>query len=474
MKTWKIAYVLIFCVLFCLNFHQAKTQVSVMITSSAELNKALLKAKPGDTLRLGNVEFSGNSIRINISGEEGKPVVIQSHDQGKARITAPVRIEGNYVCMEGISFSGNGNLEILGSGCRVSHCIFNDVKTGKWIRVFPGSSRVEIDHNLFENKTNNREMDRNCQLMQIVVRNENERHHIHHNFFTDIPKGKTGNGFETLQLITENNPFDPPGGHCNSVIENNLFIRCNGESEIISVKSNGNVIRGNVFRASQGSLVLRHGDDNEVTGNLFFGDGVKDSGGVRLQGTGQVVANNYFHGLSQLGLGMMDGTPDDLYIRVENAKILYNSFVNCAKSFVIGINHSSHPNGTVPKDCVVEGNLFYFEEPDGPENIVEFIQNDQPENWLWKNNLAFGMAGPKVSEGFFYSNPNLEVMENGMAIPTDKTPDFEVDVVVPDPIRTDLLGAKWKNRRTPGAIQYPIADQDFVINPEKRAGPYAP
>jgi poly(beta-D-mannuronate) lyase len=332
---------------------------------------------------------------------------------------------------------------------------------------------VEIDHNLFENKTNNREMDRNCQLMQIVVRNENERHHIHHNLFRDITKGKTGNGFETLQLITENNPFDPPGGLCNSLIEDNLFLRCNGESEIISVKSNGNLIRRNTFRASQGSLVLRHGDDNVVTGNFFFGDGEKGSGGVRLQGTGQVVANNYFFGLGQLGLGMMDGTPDDLYIRVERAQILFNSFINCEKNFVAGINHSSHPNGTVPKDCLIAGNIFYSDKDDGPENFIEFIHNDQPENWKWINNFVFGAAVPENIEGLIKMNPFLELTENRIALPTARTPEVEMGIEVPEAITSDLYGVKWKGRRTPGALQFPVSEQGTTIKSEKQVGPWS-
>ena len=152
--------------------------------------------------------------------------------------------------------------------------------------------------------------------MQIYVRNQGERHHIHHNHFVDIPEG---NGYETLQLITEGNPWDPEPGHCGTLIEYNLFERCNGEGEIISVKSNGNLLRRNTFRDCRGALVLRHGDDNVVSENFFWGEGEHRAGGVRLQGTDQVVVNNLFHSLNAFGVGMMDGASDDLYVRVERA-----------------------------------------------------------------------------------------------------------------------------------------------------------
>jgi len=248
----------------------ASAQVTTEVKSNSELQNAISEAKPGDIILLEDGNFKEGAIRISAKGTSEKPIVIKAKNTGKAIFTVPVKIEGEFIELEGISFSEKGNLEISGKNCRISRCTWSDAKSGKWIRVLPGSSQIEIDHNLFENKTNNMELEKSCQLVQITVRNENERHHVHHNLFRNIPKGKTGNGFETLQLITENNPFDPPGGHSNSVIEDNLFIRCNGESEIISVKSNGNIIRRNTFRACAGSLVLRHGDDNVAIGNFFF------------------------------------------------------------------------------------------------------------------------------------------------------------------------------------------------------------
>lgn len=468
----KILVIHLFLISVCCSV-QASSPVTIEVKTTSELEVALRKANPGDLILLEDGIYGGKKLLIPVKGTEGNPVEIRARKIGKAVFTMPVKMEGEFVLLIGAGFAEQGNLEISGKNIRISRCTWSDAKSGKWIRVLPGSSEIEIDHNLFENKTNNREMDRNCQLIQVVVRNENERHHIHHNLFREIPKGKTGNGFETLQLITENNPFDPPGGHSNSIIEDNLFIRCNGEAEIISVKSNGNIIRRNTFRACAGSLVLRHGDDNVATGNFFFGDGEKDSGGVRLQGTGQIVANNYFDGLGQLSLGMMDGTPDDLYIRVEQAQILFNSFINCPKNFIIGINHSSHPNGTVPKDCRIAGNLFYFDGPVKPVNFIEYIQNDEPENWVWEGNIAFGAPVLPEISGISIQNPELK-FESGMAMPTSGTPQvtFGYDGI-PDKLKFDIFGAAWKEKRTPGAIGFPCNAAENSFLTENRVGPFA-
>lgn len=475
MKT-KVHFIFSFiflCMLFINCPMKVKSQTATEVKSVIELRKAVSVAKPGDVVILDDGIYGDVAIQISVKGTSSKPIKIKAKNIGKAVITVPVKIEGEFLSVEGISFSGQGNLEISGKNCRISRCIWSDTKSGKWLRVLAGSSEIEIDHNLFENKTNNRELDRNCQLIQVVVRNENEQHHIHHNLFREIPKGKTGNGFETLQLITENNPFDPPGGHSNSVIEDNLFIRCNGEAEIISVKSNGNIIRRNTFRACAGSLVLRHGDNNVVTANFFFGDGEKNSGGVRIQGTDQIVANNYFDGLGQLSLGMMDGTPDNLYIRVERAQILFNSFINCPKNFVIGMNHSSHPNGTVPKDCRIVGNLFYYDKPEKPENFIEFVQNDQPENWIWEGNISYGAPVLKEIKGIQKVDPQLKFQENGLAVPTSETPEIHQISDYEKEIQFDLFGQKWKINRSVGAIQFPLQTATFGVLTEEKVGPLA-
>jgi poly(beta-D-mannuronate) lyase len=306
--------------------------------------------------------------------------------------------------------------------------------------------------------------------MQIVVRNHNEQHHIHHNLFRNIPPGN-GNGYETLQLITEGNPFDPPGGHSQTLIENNLFIRCNGEAEIISIKSNGNTIRRNNFRACKGGLVLRHGDDNLVTGNFFFGDGETGSGGVRLQGTGQEVAHNYFHELGQYGIAMMDGTPDDLYMRVERAEIVFNTFIRCRKDLVIGLNHSKHPNGTAPKDCRIVGNIFYESLNGSQEPFIEFVQGDEPVRWDWVDNLAFKKGDPPVIDGIRITDPHLKFKRKQLAIPSRRT--LVVDILDQGKVTKDRSGNQLNGIKTTGAIQFPAKSWKKVLLTEQMVGPDA-
>ena len=54
------------------------------------------------------------------------------------------------------------------------------------------------------------------------------------------------------------------------------------ETEVISVKASHNTIRSNAFEACKGSVTLRYGDYNTVESNVFDGQNVDNSYGVRI------------------------------------------------------------------------------------------------------------------------------------------------------------------------------------------------
>ncbi len=423
------------------------------VNNTQELIDAFQKAKPGTVILLNDGTYDGKLVFDNKSGTRNNPITIKAASRGKAEVHTLFEITGDFIHIEGLTFVENGSLELLGKKIRVSHCKWDDSKSKKWLRVLLGSSLIEIAHNTFQNKNFNSKYSKGCQLLQIVVANKNERHHIHHNLFKNILEGN-GNGFETIQLITDKNPFNPPPGSSNSVIEDNYFERANGEAEIISIKSNGNTIRKNIFKNCKGSLVLRHGDDNTVTRNFFFGTEESKSGGIRIQGSGHLISNNYFQDLGAFGMGMMDGTPDELYIRVSDVQVLHNTFVNCDDTFQIGINHSKYPNGSTPMNCIVEGNIFFFETENPDDTVIHFVQDDLPVGWSWKNNLSFGRSSPEIS-GIDPLNPHFTFSENGLWIPSQNTPyTYSSNSYKSSSVEIDVFGKKRKKKKTLGAIQF--------------------
>jgi poly(beta-D-mannuronate) lyase len=423
---------------------------AVMVASIQELQKAVAEAAAGTTILIKNGSYHEPCV-LKGEGSKGRPIVVRAETMGKVELQNQITLEGGYLSLIGFGFTGKGAIHVKNAtGCRVSRCHMNNLEGGQWLKVDSRSRNVEIDHCLFEKKENNRVMDRGCQLLRIDQTNTNEAHHIHHNHFRDIPRGKSGNGYETIQLMTVGNPKDPKSGDTGNVIESNLFERCDGESEIISVKSNGNLLRGNTFSHCRGGLVLRHGHRNVVNGNWFLGG----SGGVRLQGQDQVVVNNYFDRITGSALAMMDGTADGFYMRVERALVAHNTFVNCGYTFHIGLNHSRHPDGSVPLSCNISNNILY-QEKDVENKLITFVKDQEPEEWTWQGNIYQGVLGIAQRDGLQKSSA-FSKKDGELLLPTAQTITAFRTGLKPNELAVDLAGKARPEKATVGAFQYDV------------------
>jgi len=421
------------------------------VGSVSELEAALAKAKPGDVLVLQDGTYD-QACQLSAKGTNANPIIVRPQSLGGVVFRQPVSIQAEFLSFVGFRFSDHGALSVRQShGCRISRCHMNNLQPPKWLTVDAQSRQIEIDHCLFENKENNRTKTNGCQMVQFQLSNTGEAHHIHHNHFRDVPKGGSGNGFETLQLISRGNPRDPGKGNTGNVIENNLFERCDGEAEIISVKSNGNLIRGNTFRACDGAVVLRHGHANIVSGNWFIGNDKPGSGGVRLQGQDQVVINNYFERLAGFGVAMMSGTDDQFYVRVERALVAHNTFVNCARAFFIGLKHSRYPQGTFPRECTILNNLLH---QDAEGSLVEFVNKEEPELWNWSGNFVQGTAGIPARDGLMVGASGLEKGDTGLRLPTAGTPSAPLPKGLSPLLNADIAGTPRPDTATVGAVQF--------------------
>jgi hypothetical protein len=181
------------------------------------------------------------------------------------------------------------------------------------------------------------------------------------NFYEVVRLGVGGQASNTFGCIVENNAFYHALW---SVYPTNYPNYDNiAESEMISVKSRGNIIRNNTCLNSMGEISLRQNDYSTVEGNFVFGGGAYDTngnivinepvsanmGGCRSFGFGNIIANNYFYNLvgsslsSALALGegiSLTGTLTNLNVGIPtNSSTFYptanynwvmgNTFYNC-------------------------------------------------------------------------------------------------------------------------------------------------
>ena len=156
-------------------------------------------------------------------------------------------------------------------------------------------------------------------------------HRVYRNYFGIRPR-LGSNGGETLRVGTSTYSLQSSS----STIEENYFEHCNGETEILSIKSCDNKIINNTFLECEGSIVLRHGNRNEVSGNIMFGNNKPYTGGIRVINAGHKIYNNYLSGLRgdefRLPLVVMNAVPNspiNRYHKVKDVEIAYNTFMNC-------------------------------------------------------------------------------------------------------------------------------------------------
>ncbi|MCR5409287.1 MAG: right-handed parallel beta-helix repeat-containing protein [Bacteroidales bacterium] len=330
-----------------------------------EVAKALESAQPGDTIIVQDGHYPDVDLHWHANATADKPVVVKALNPGKVVITgkSSLHISGSGLEVNGFLFqsctASRGTIvefrdgDSLASGCRLTDCVIDrcvperrDVSYS-YVHLYGRGNRV--DHCSFTGKLN-------LGVTLIVMLNypdcDDNHHSIDHNYFGPRPVYGS-NGAETIRVGTSQQCMQ----NSRTLITENFFDRCNGEVEVVSIKSSENVIKGNVFYECQGVLALRHGDRNQALDNLFVGHGVRNTGGVRIVGEDQVVRGNTFLGLAGerffSALALMYGVPNSLpnrYMQVKNTIVENNVFqacrsidFNCGKDF----ERTLAPVGTV-------------------------------------------------------------------------------------------------------------------------------
>lgn len=355
-----------------------------LVHDQREYRAAVAKLVPGDVVRLADGEWKDFPILFDAKGTEAQPITLTAQTKGKAIVSgaSSLRMAGTYLVVSGLVFrdghapgaeviSFRRDSRNVASHSRLTEVVvdrFNQPdrrKEDRWVSLYGQDNRV--DHSWFAGKGN-------AGVTLAVIRPKGEaqanRHLIDHNYFGPRPP-LGSNGGETIRIGTSEESLSVSA----TVVANNLFDRCDGEVEIVSVKSGGNVVRGNLIRQSQGSIVLRHGNGNVVERNVFLGEGKAHTGGVRVINEDQTVRDNYMEGLAGTdftsAIAIMNGVPGSAinrYHPVSGATIANNSIFDAAR-ITLGAGadaeRSAAPTRSSMRDNLVTGapDLFRVEAP---------------------------------------------------------------------------------------------------------------
>ena len=453
-----------------------KVENKTFVSNVDELTQALKSVKAGDDIVLKNGTYKDVNIKIRGKGTKENPISLSAETPGEVYIegVSNLEISGNYINVSGLFFR-NGHSPTtnviafrtskkdVANHSTVSNCVildFNNLERDQdnlWVQFY--GKYNELSNCYLAGKTNGGPTVRVDLKGNQSIRNY---HKIINNHFGPRPR-KGGARGETIQLGSSFTSMSPS----NTTIANNFFEECNGEVEIISSKTNFNVIKNNVFYKSEGSVVTRHGNYVTVDGNYFIGDGVNEQfGGIRIINTGHWVINNLFYKIKgknfRSPIAVMNGIPKsplNRYNQVTDVVVAYNTFVDSDSPFQFGVGQNLAQKDVLPKSEIrsaralrteVVNNVIYNSKGDKSP----IIEHDKADGVTFKSNVIDnnGLAFTK-KDGFITKDLTLTEVGSNLAIPVSGLNDVEPYVGFDfENITADLLGKSRDNNNQIGAV----------------------
>ena len=380
--------------------------------SATELSALNAKLAPGDAVVLAEGEWRDQSLVFRARGSAEKPITLRAATPGKVVLAgkSTLAIDGEWLVVSGVIVrDGDGPAEgiaIKGAHQRLTECAMIGGTYKHFLRMWGTDSRV--DHCYFEGKTSGE------PTFQVEVDEATpNRHRIDHNHFGPRPPlGK--NGGETMRIGYSWQSM----WTSRTLVEQNLFDRCDGEIEIISSKSCENIYRANTFLDCDGMLTLRHGNRCVSDGNFFLGHHKKGSGGIRIIGEDHVITNNYFEGLTNGAFWITSGVPHSQlvqYFQARRAVIAFNTVVD-SRGPCLELDAGIGGSGRLmrPAEITVANNVF-----DVPAGGM-LLKGTEGEYWSWLGNLVSGATTEHT--GFKVADLKLARGTDGLLRPTASSP----------------------------------------------------
>lgn len=431
--------------IIALVFFGASLRAQTFVNTRQTLQTAINVAVPGSTIIVRNGTYNDFYASVSKLGTAENPITIKAETVGGVTLTGDSRFtmkKAAHIVFEGFVFDcTSSNTLIKLEACnniRITRNVFElDTPTSiKWIVVVGTyddytfqflSHHNRIDHNIFKNKFtggNFITIDGTYNQDRSIGQQSQYDRIDHNYFFNNSPRAV--NEKESIRIGNSQ--------LCNSsgftTVEFNLFEECDGDPEIVSVKSNDNLIRHNTFNRNYGTLTLRQGNRSRVEGNYFFGGGKANgmldtqpiyTGGIRVYGTDHVIVNNYMEGLQgtvwDAPITLTQGevitgqsTNTSLHYRGERITIAYNTLVNNAYGIEIGYPKADGSYNKKLSDIKIANNIVV-----GSQNNLVKIYTNQQGAVTWSNNIMYATGSAQIVTGgsaftaseVLVQNPNL-------------------------------------------------------------------
>ena len=411
---------------------------TINVATSSALSSAASGAQPGDCIVVADGSYS--AFTTGADGTAASPILIRAANRGMATISSGIlRLNGaTFVTVEGFRITSSGGSTTLdgetrnvivsfnnANDCRITRCNFKPTTTGSgagWVMLNGNSNRNRVDHNEFGPNTvdgvhyvwplGNRVNAPGANLSRATwangggVYNPNMARdtRIDHNYFRDMASG-TAECIVLGGLGTVGDYQD-----LRSIVEYNLFTNCDGDPEIVSIKSSSNIVRYNTLRTSAGGFVSRAGNKNQIYGNFVFGGNKGGSHGVRIHEMDHTVYNNYIENTGDYPINIASGhsysDSSFTHAQVKRGRIAHNTVVGITSRPVIFGWGNSGTRTLAPLDCVFANNILQ-----GSGTLASF---PNPGNFIFANNIHNGNLGSSRPQSQFWGVNPLLVLSGGV------------------------------------------------------------
>jgi chondroitinase B-like protein/ricin-type beta-trefoil lectin protein len=392
----------------------------VTVSSSSALSSAVSGAGPGDCILVADGSYAG--FTVTADGTSTSPITIRAVNRGAATLSSGnIFLNGaNWVTIEGFRITTPGGSRSMDNTTRAAAVFFYNSNNSRltrctlrlsgqasgthWVYLGGNSNNNRIDHCDFGTGTVKGFYiypSGNSQISGVTAPSKGTSTYqswayggspfnpnmarntrIDRNYFHD-KAGSTGEVI-TLGGIGVTGDYQDTF----SIVENNLFVNCDGDAEMIASKSSSNTIRLNTVRTSVGMISLRAGNKCKVQDNLQLQAGKSGTAGIKIYEHDHTITGNYVDNPTDYPLLIGAG---DSYL---SSTFAHAACERCIMDGNIAINLNARPaiighggSGVAPKDSTFRNNQLRG-------SLSSLISTPNPGDTIISGNTTSGSNPP--------------------------------------------------------------------------------
>lgn len=417
-----------------------------LVESISDLQSRINSAIPGDTITLKDGSYLLEStLNVRCRGTAERPITIAAETVGGVEITGAfgfkVGTPAEHLVISGFKFTHAAGRASIAEGTRYvrfTRNLFQCAGEGHDLTVV--GDDAQIDHNEFGPKKFSGTMIAVSGTGNQVAR----RLWIHRNYFHDFDHdGAAGAEMIRLGLLSSHRVSVGE-----SLIEQNLFVRCRGLNDFISNRCSGNTFRYNTFLDSPSAhLTVRQGNDCAIYGNIL-----RHTEGIRLYGDRHRVFSNYLEG-NYVGIAIGNGTaeiseldkaaPTNSHDRPDNCLIAFNTLID---------NNTHYQMSRRPADALGATNTTFANNILQGGAVAAKIDGPNP-GAVWSGNLAWNVTKlrdlPAGEQSL--ADPLLVADPGGIKRPQANSPVFGTAIGSFPAVTVDMDGQPRPEKKSAGA-----------------------